>query len=290
MTWRLYRLPSPRGFHGMVEESASAMDTARSSCRSRRQVAQSAFVQARPSSMSPVRGQPLTKAGAPNAPPTKGLWWRWRFLPDPLAWVDSLAWTGYYSHLQMNICSTISVVELAGSTELAGAAAGAEWLQAARFKIDRLEPGLCVVDFDGIRLATVSWLREALVALLRYTAAMRPGIVLLAANLTELVREEVRVALEATGNVMLAADLSGGDIHSPVIMGRLDPALSETLFAISGEREFDASNVTRAISHVGPSAASNRLAALESKGMLKSERRGRTRVYRLVLEGLRYGH
>lgn len=189
----------------------------------------------------------------------------------------------------MNVCSDIPVAELAGSTDLAGAVDGAAWFRAARQRLDTVEPGLHAIDFTEVRLATVSWLREAVIGLQKYAATMRPDTVLIVANLADLVREELAVALEATGRVTVAATVSPNlQIHSPVLMGRLDPALSETLGVVQGQREFDASFVSRALPHVGLSAANNRLAALEDRGILKSQRRGRARLYDPVLEDLQW--
>jgi DNA-binding transcriptional ArsR family regulator len=191
----------------------------------------------------------------------------------------------------MNVCSTIRVAESARSIDVAGAADGALWFQVARQRLDTAEPGLHAIDFDTVRLATVSWLREGPLALRKYAEVMRPDIFLIVTNLAEFVREELAVALEATGSVIVTADLSSQlRVRDPLLMGHLDPALRETLRAVEGQTEFDATSVSRLLPRVGPSAASNRLAALETKRILKSERRGRTRVYRPVLEDLHYGY
>ncbi len=191
----------------------------------------------------------------------------------------------------MKVCSCLPVAILANSTHLAGAADGAAWFKVTRQRLDTADPGLHAIDFVDVRLATVSWLREAVLALQKYSAAFRPDIILVVANLTDLVREELAVALEATSSVIVSADVSPAlEAYNPVLMGRLDPALKETLQAVEGQEEFDASFVSRALLRVRPSAANNRLAALETRGILKSERRGRTRVYRPVMEDLSYGH
>lgn len=191
----------------------------------------------------------------------------------------------------MNVCGTILVSEIARSSDLAGAADGAAWFQRARSDLDAARPGLYALDFAGVRLATVSWLREGALALCKYAAAMRPDLRLIVANLSQLAREEYEVALDATGSVLIAADLeSGSQLRNPVVMGRLDPALRDTLLAVESRPEFDATFVSRAIPGVGLSAANNRLAALEAKGILTSERRGRSRLYRPLLENLRYGN
>lgn len=191
----------------------------------------------------------------------------------------------------MNVCGNIPVSEIARSADLAGAADGAAWFQAARQPVDAAPSGLLVIDFSGVRLATVSWLREGPLALRKYAAAMRPDLHFVVTNLSQLVREELEVALDATGFVLIAADLTAdSQPQNPVVMGRLDPALRDTLLAVEERSEFDATFVSRAIPGVGVSAANNRLAALESKGLLISERRGRSRLYRPLLENLRYGY
>lgn len=191
----------------------------------------------------------------------------------------------------MNVTSCLPVSDADAATELTGALNGAAWFQGMRRLIDAADPGLHALDFAGVRLATVSWLREAVLALVKYAAALRPDLLLIAANATDLVKEELSVALEATSSVIIAADVSTSlKVLQPVLLGRLDTALDETLRAILGRNECDASFLSQALPPLGLSAANNRLAALESRGVLTSERRGRSRIYRPVMEGLRYGN
>lgn len=186
---------------------------------------------------------------------------------------------------------TISVYELAGSQELAGATDGQAWLAKARPLLDAMSPGICLIDFAGVRLATVSWLREAVIGLNRYVRSMRPEVWIVLCNPTSLVQEELSVALEATSQVAIAAVTAvDGSLDSPRLLGRLDPALLEAFKASENQREFDASIVCKSVPNLAASAANNRLAALESRGVLISERRGRNRVYRTVLENLHHGH
>jgi len=191
----------------------------------------------------------------------------------------------------MKIVVKLPVSKYSPTTELAGAIAGSAWFLKAREEIDAVDSGFCVVDFDGIRLATVSWLREGLIALQKYTVAMRPQIVLAVTHLEPVVREELEVALQATSNVMLSVeDAVNDDIRAVSVLGRLDPALDETLQVVRDKAEFDASFVSENLKSVGLSAANNRLAALEARGLLKSERRGRSRFYRPLVELMTYGN
>jgi len=191
----------------------------------------------------------------------------------------------------MNVCEIILVSIFSPSSNLAGAADGAAWYQEARPRVDAANPGLFVIDFTGIQLATVSWIREGALALCRYAAAIRPEVRLAVTGLSPLVREELEVALAATGTLLIAIDLgSNSQPTHPVILGRADPALCDTLQVVEGKSEFDAAVVCRALPGVGLSAANNRLAALEARGIFTSERRGRSRIYRPLLEDLRYGY
>ncbi len=191
----------------------------------------------------------------------------------------------------MKIGKSISLFAVTGRTELAGAIDGSAWYQDARSQLDTVDDGAFVLDFNGIRIATVSWLREGVIALVKYAAAIKPDVVVVVANLSDLVREELQVALEATGTVVIEAAIgSSSQLVSPTLLGRLDQALSETLAAVAGEQTFDAPFVCKALPHVGASAANNRLASLEGKNILRSHRTGRSRIYRPVLKGLRYGN
>ena len=191
----------------------------------------------------------------------------------------------------MKVFNYIPVSELAGSPNLAGASAGKAWFQEARSCLESGPPGWYAIDFKGVKIATVSWLREAVVALKRFSAVLRPDIDLVAVNLSDLVREELAVALEATNNVMIVSDLIADSVvHQPTVLGRLDSALRETLNAIEQLPESDAPILAKVVPHLGLSAANNRLASLEEKGILTSEKRGRKRVYRPVMENLQYGN
>ncbi len=191
----------------------------------------------------------------------------------------------------MKIDFTILAVQHTSAEEFAGASNGKTWFEAVRQVADRLDRGLLSVDFGGVRIATVSWLREGLIALQKYLSIMRPEIIMVVANLAPLVREELEVGLNATGRVMIVGEQDNhGNLKNPVILGRLDSALRETLTAVRGLREFDAVAVSRSVKNLGLSAANNRLMALQVRGILKSERRGRGRVYQPVLEELSYGN
>lgn len=191
----------------------------------------------------------------------------------------------------MKIQSLISVRHTAQATELAGAQDGNAWAKATRSVVDTAASGVHAIDFTAITLATVSWLREAILELVRYAAVTRPDVFLIAANACDLVGEEIAVALEAKKSLLILADVSASlEVTRPRLLGKLDPALDESFRAIVGKVECDASYLARTLPQLGLTAANNRLSALESKGVLISERRGRSRVYRPIMKGLIYGN
>jgi len=190
----------------------------------------------------------------------------------------------------MKVQSSISLTQTAGTTDLVGALGGAAWFKSNRDLLGLAPAGLLALDFGGVRIATVSWLREAVLALLRYAAALRADITIVIANMTPVVKEELSIALESDGWAIVGANMSPSlELSEPVLLGRLDAALDEALRAVCKTRVSDAPALSRALPPLKLSAANNRLAALESKGLLRSERRGRVRLYRPVVEGLNHG-
>jgi hypothetical protein len=191
----------------------------------------------------------------------------------------------------MNVQSSISVLETAGETTLAGAADGQSWSREIRPRIEEAVSGIHAIDFRGVTLATASWLREAVVGTADLAKALRPDLTLIVANAPEVVLEELEVVLDAQNAVVVSATVAASlAIGGPRLLGSLDPALDETLRLVLTWPECDASALRREFPSLTLSAANNRLSALQARGILNSERRGRSRVYRSVLEDLTYGH
>ncbi len=150
------------------------------------------------------------------------------------------------------------------------------------------EPALVVLDFDGVSLATSSYLSEVLVPLRDHLRLRRqPGYVV-AGNLSEKVREEIEEMLRRSGDAFLTCSLSrAGAITDVQLCGNLDDKLQETLRLVSRKRETTAAQLyeeSRSIDPVGATAWNNRLAALASKSLVVEILQGRTKRYRPVLE------
>jgi hypothetical protein len=172
---------------------------------------------------------------------------------------------------------------------LAGRLSGKRAFVAALEKFPELaEPALVLLDFNGVDLATSSYLSEVLVPLRDHLRLRRQPGYAVAANLSDKVREEIEEMLRRSGDAFLtcAADASG-QITDVQLCGKLDDKLQETLRLVSRKRETTAAQLheeSRAIDTVGATAWNNRLASLAAKSLVVEILQGRTKKYRPVLE------
>ncbi len=92
---------------------------------------------------------------------------------------------------------------------------------------------------------------------------------------------------------MVACSISGSEIARQVrLLGRLESKQLKTLHAVILLGEVDAAGLAtryRVEEDIKPTAWNNRLSALAAKGLLIEKQRGRTKLYRPVLEGLQHG-
>lgn len=172
---------------------------------------------------------------------------------------------------------------------LAGRLSGQRAFVAALEQFPELaEPALVLLDFDGVDLATSSYLSEVLVPLRDHLRLRRqPGYVVVA-NLSGKVREEIEEMLRRSGEAFLTcATDAAGQIGEVQLCGKLDDKLQETLRLVSRKRETTAAQLheeSRAVDLVGATAWNNRLAALAAKSLVVEILQGRTKKYRPVLE------
>jgi hypothetical protein len=84
-----------------------------------------------------------------------------------------------------------------------------------------------------------------------------------------------------------------GELVDPVLLGKLDDKQEKTLSALVKLKEADAGRLLEQFPEKPPissAAWSNRLASLAAKGIVVERLEGRTKKYRLIIEGLAYGH
>lgn len=155
-----------------------------------------------------------------------------------------------------------------------------------------VEPEVCFLDFAGINIATVSFLRESVVAYRNHTRSTWPSIYPVCANLSDPVREELASFLAMWSDALVTCTLGTENRISNIeIVGKIDGKQGVALRGVIELGEVNAPSL-RAYSgeDVAPTAWNNRLGALAAKGILIEVGSGRNKRYRPVLEGLCYGY
>ena len=188
----------------------------------------------------------------------------------------------------------MNVHDLIGEDIAAGAATGV-FLQAKL--LEEIESGewrseVIFLDFIGIKHATASFLREAVLGLRQSVRRRAPQLQVVIANASPTVLEELRFVLAAASDAAVVCELGRGDeVRKPRLLGTLEEAQRQTLRAVLALGEADA-GALRAMfkdESIGPTAWNNRLSALVDRGVLLEIRHGRSKTFRPVVEGLTYG-
>ena len=148
------------------------------------------------------------------------------------------------------------------------------------------EPALLFVDFDGIEIATASFLRESLLKFRDVIRSNGSTLYPVAANLNDYVVDDLRVLVDASGAPMMTCRLSvEGRATNPRLIGTLDPKQKLTFDLVNAAGETDASTLMRNDASgevVGQTAWNNRLAVLASLGLIIEIPQGRAKRYRAL--------
>lgn len=183
------------------------------------------------------------------------------------------------------------VQSLAGTASrvLAGSAAGRKLLASL---IDATPIGTApekvFLDFTGIEVATVSFLRESIVGYRDFTRSSRQNIYPIVANPEPVVLEELEHLVKARNDVLWCCWLGAKDnVTRQQLVGELDPAQRQTFEKIC---ELGTSTAPQLANYfpnieIGATAWNNRLSGLVAKGLLVEMRSGKTKMFRPVLEG-----
>ena len=129
------------------------------------------------------------------------------------------------------------IAELAGGTDvLAGAIRGTRVLAKLLAQIDRdaREPELVFLDFEGVSVATASFLRESVLSFRDKVRRDHPNFYPVVANANDAIQEELRILLRSNGDALMLCALNKSNRPSkPQLAGELDPKqrLTLTLFA-----------------------------------------------------------
>jgi hypothetical protein len=183
----------------------------------------------------------------------------------------------------------LSLFQIGGGDPIfAGRLAGKRVFMAALDQLPSFtESTLVLLDFHGIDVATSSFLSEVLLPLRDLLRLRQPPGYVVAANLSERVREEAEEMLRRSGDAILicARDANGqmGDLQ---LCGRLESKLQETLHLVSRSGETTAAQLHSEFPEqaIGATAWNNRLSSLAAKSLIVEVVQGRTKKYRPLLE------
>lgn len=178
---------------------------------------------------------------------------------------------------------------------LAGAANGSAVLSLLVAQVHKVTSAtVAALDFGGVSVATGSFLRECVLGFRDYCRRSQPDLYPVAANLNELVLEELRYLLRQERKPIVCCDLTeGGLVVAPRVEGVLEEKQLLTLNAVIAAGETDAGTLAEQFSStekISVTGWNNRLASLAAEGLLIETRSGRTKRYRPVVEGLQSGN
>ena len=185
----------------------------------------------------------------------------------------------------------IRIRDIADTEILAGALTGRQILGQLLERVDGVprSPELLYLDFDGIEIATASFLRECILEFRNIVRRRWTNYYPVAANVNPSVSEELRVLLELRDAVVLCSLDEEGRPDSPRLLGDLEPKQRTTFDLVRKLGEADAGELMRRskdTDDVGQTAWNNRLASLNRLGLVMEMSRGRAKRYRpLPLEG-----
>ena len=154
-------------------------------------------------------------------------------------------------------------------------------------ELDAPEP--VYLDFNGIKIATASFLRECILECRDIMRRRWTHYYPVVANANESVTEELSVLLGQRDVLMLCDLDEEGNPRSPRVLGNLEPKQRIAFDLVSQFGEADAGELMRSSKNsedVGQTAWNNRLASLSKLGLLMELSQGRAKRYRpLPLEG-----
>lgn len=145
------------------------------------------------------------------------------------------------------------------------------------------------LDFDGVDIATASFLRECIIEFRNIVRRRWTNCYPVVANANESVTEELCVLLAQRDVLVLCTLDEDGSPECPQVLGDLEPKQRVTFDLVRKLGEADAGELMRSSRNrdeVGQTAWNNRLASLSRLGLLMEMSHGRVKRYRpLPLEG-----
>ena len=197
----------------------------------------------------------------------------------------------HVTHVKEVIEMRYRLRDLADNEILAGAVAGRQILGLLLERIDRepTAPEPVYLDFQGVEVATASFLRESIVEFRDIVRRRWTNYYPVVANANDSVTEELSVLVAQRDVLMLCTLDVKGRPRSPRLLGDLEPKQRIAFDLVQERGETDAGELMRSsqdTENVGQTAWNNRLSALSRLGLLMEMSNGRAKRYRpLPLEG-----
>jgi hypothetical protein len=184
----------------------------------------------------------------------------------------------------------LSILEFAGGHQVLSG------VQAGRLLLGKLvsatrppaEPEPAFLDFEGVSVATASFLRESVIAFRDHARATLLGLYPVIANATPAIVEELDLFLRHRKDAVWACGLTKeGKLRDLAIVGELDEAHSATLDLVRRLRTASAPSLAaQSQESIAPTAWNNRLSHLAARGLLIERRSGKTKTFAPVLEAV----
>ena len=147
------------------------------------------------------------------------------------------------------------------------------------------------LNFKGVNVATGSFLRSAILAFRDHCVRAKLNLYPVLANISDDIVGDLKLMLEPRGDAFMVCELDGESTVSSVrLVGSLDDTQRQTLEAVLRKGEADASTLKdvhdkeKGTEGIGVTGWNNRLASLAEKGLVVEIKRGRTKLYRPILE------
>lgn len=198
----------------------------------------------------------------------------------------------HVSHVSNNIIVPMRELADGDGEVLAGAPHGR---QVFVRMVDRTaqEPSLPVpvfLDFQGVSVATASFLRETVFRYRDDVRKRRSNLYPVVANINQLILDELDVLTAAENDAVMVCELrQRGHPSNAKVVGRLDPKQRITFDLVIERGEADAGELMESFGdqeekRVGQTAWNNRLSSLATLGLIVELNQGRSKRYRPLLQ------
>lgn len=150
-------------------------------------------------------------------------------------------------------------------------------------------PTVAFLDFDGVDIATGSFLREAVLGFRDFSRNAIGTLYPVLANANATIEEELSVYLNDRNDAIWACELSDeGNTTNTHILGDLDTVQMNTLQLIFQHWPVSAPELSKLSPNegIGTTAWNNRLSSLTAKGILMELKHGKTKMFTPVMESV----